>query len=170
MSGKAAAEKAVKAVTGINWGLLERLVKSEDGKREMMVLRRTIDETRAQLNSIRGRKPVKIDWDYFKQELSPELVDQFKGAYENIQIGEYKEELTPKYQQQIKELVKKAGEAAQEAKKEQAKLEAELKGLDKQKSALKTLTADEYFKDHPKTLEKIDDEIRQGIWGPKEKE
>jgi hypothetical protein len=35
-------------------------------------------------------------------------------------------------------------------------------------NALKTLTADEYFKDNPQVLEKIDDEIRQGLWGPKE--
>lgn len=55
MSAKAAAEKAVKTVRGIDWGLLERLVKSDDGRKELLTLRRTIDETRTQLDLFRKR-------------------------------------------------------------------------------------------------------------------
>jgi F-type H+-transporting ATPase subunit d len=168
MSGKAVAEKAVKTAKGIDWGLLERLVKSEDGRKELLTLRRTIDETRAQLSLFKSKKPVNIDWNFYRAELNPTLIDQFKGAYENVKIGEYKEQLSPKFEQDYKQMVTKAGEAAEEARREVAKLEAEAKGLDKQKNALKTLTADEYFKDNPQVLEKIDDEIRQGLWGPKE--
>eukprot|EP00243_Klebsormidium_subtile_P004653 TRINITY_DN18801_c0_g1_i1.p2 TRINITY_DN18801_c0_g1~~TRINITY_DN18801_c0_g1_i1.p2 ORF type:complete len:170 (-),score=67.69 TRINITY_DN18801_c0_g1_i1:223-732(-) len=166
MSAKAAAEKAVKTVRGIDWGLLERLVKSDDGRKELLTLRRTIDETRGQLDLFRKRKPVNIDWNYYKAELNPAMIDEFKAAYEDVKIGEYKEELSPKFEQDYKEMVKQAAEAAKDAKVEASKLEAEAKELDKQKAALKTLTADEYFKSHPQVLEQIDDEIRQGIWGP----
>ncbi|GAQ86872.1 Mitochondrial F1F0-ATP synthase subunit d/ATP7 [Klebsormidium nitens] len=166
MSAKAAAEKAVKTVRGIDWGLLERLVKSDDGRKELLTLRRTIDETRTQLDLFRKRKPVNIDWNYYKAELNPVMIDEFKAAYEDVKIGEYKETLSPKFEQDYKEMVTKAAEAAKEAKVEAAKLEAEAKELEKQKAALKTLTADEYFKSHPQVLEQIDDEIRQGIWGP----
>jgi hypothetical protein len=55
MSGKAVAEKAVKTAKGIDWGLLERLVKSEDGRKELLTLRRTIDETRAQLSLFKSK-------------------------------------------------------------------------------------------------------------------
>eukprot|EP00244_Chara_vulgaris_P011928 TRINITY_DN607_c0_g1_i1.p1 TRINITY_DN607_c0_g1~~TRINITY_DN607_c0_g1_i1.p1 ORF type:complete len:166 (-),score=34.96 TRINITY_DN607_c0_g1_i1:824-1321(-) len=159
--GKAVAQKVARA---IDWDFISKVVLSEEGKRELYVLRRTYDDMMKTLETKFAQKPVPIDWNYYAARLNPNIVNLFKKSYEGLQIPEYTDTYTPEYQKKHEELVKAAEAEEKKSKSLVAMLTAELAKIREQKESLRTMTVDEYFAKNPDVKKKIDDEIATNDW------
>ncbi|KAG0504164.1 hypothetical protein M758_4G025400 [Ceratodon purpureus] len=169
MSGKVAQEagKAAQKAKAIDWDYLQRVVVSDSGKRELAALRRAYDDVAATINDKFNIKPTNINWDFYKQKLGPSIVNIFQDSVNSLEkeVPEYKDDLTADYQTKHQALMAKASEQEEDSKKKIVELEKEISRVQEQKAALRTMTVDEYFAKHPQVKEKIDDEIRNNLWG-----
>lgn len=113
------------------------------------------------------QKPTHINWDFYKQKLGPSIVNIFEQSVNSLEkeVPEYKDDVTADYQAKHQALMAKAAEQEEESKRKIVELEKEIKKVQEEKSALRTMTVDEYFAKHPQSKEKIDDEIRNQYWG-----
>lgn len=81
------------------------------------------------------------------------------------EVPEYKDEYTADYQAKHQALMAKAAEQEEDSKKKIVALEKEIAKVQENKAALRTMTVDDYFAKNPGAKEKIDDEIRNNLWG-----
>ncbi|KAJ8459835.1 hypothetical protein OPV22_032761 [Ensete ventricosum] len=77
MSGsevKKVAEVAAKATTSIDWDGMNKLLVSEEARKEFTNLRRAFDEVNHQLQTKLSQEPEPIDWDYCRKGIGSRLV------------------------------------------------------------------------------------------------
>jgi len=163
MSGKSVS----KVGKSIDWDYLQKVVVSDGGKRELAALRRAYDDVAATINDKFNIKTTSINWDFYKQKLSPSIVNIFEQSVNSLdkEVPEYEDDITADYQSKHKALLAKATEQEEDSKKKVIALDKEIERVREQKDALGTMTVDEYFAKNPQVKEKIDDEIRNQNWG-----
>ncbi|XP_072961420.1 ATP synthase subunit d, mitochondrial [Typha angustifolia] len=168
MSGngvKKAVEVAAKARKAIDWEGMGKLLVSDDARKEFANLRRAFDEVNQQLQTKFSQEPQPIDWEGYRKDLGPKLVDMYKEAYESIEIPKYVDTVTPEYKPKFDALLVELKEAEQKSLKESERLEKEIAEVREMKQKISTMTANEYFEKHPELKKKFDDEIRNDYWG-----
>ncbi|KAJ7570674.1 hypothetical protein O6H91_01G130900 [Diphasiastrum complanatum] len=162
MSGKAVAQKVARS---IDWEFLGKVVVSDEGRKELSILRRTFEDVNNILETKFNVNPPTIKWDFYKEKLGPSIVNIFQKSYESVQIPEYEDTYTPEYKKKYEEWLVKATQMEEESKREVERLKKDLAELRQKKEALRTLTVDEYLADHPDMKQKIDEEIKNHNWG-----
>ncbi|CAL9180752.1 unnamed protein product [Musa hybrid cultivar] len=168
MSGngvKKVAEVAAKATKSIDWDGMAKVLVSDEARKEFANLRRAFDEVNSQLQTKFSQEPEPIDWEYYRKGIGSRLVDMYKEAYESIEIPKYVDTVTPEYKPKFDALLVELKEAEKQSLKESARLEKEIAEVQEMKKKISTMTADEYFENHPELKQKFDDEIRNDNWG-----
>ncbi|CAD5186585.1 ATP synthase subunit d, mitochondrial-like [Musa acuminata AAA Group] len=168
MSGngvKKVAEVAAKATKSIDWDGMAKALVSDEARKEFANLRRAFDEVNSQLQTKFSQEPEPIDWEYYRKGIGSRLVDMYKEAYESIEIPKYVDTVTPEYKPKFDALLVELKEAEKQSLKESARLEKEIAEVQEMKKKISTMTADEYFENHPELKQKFDDEIRNDNWG-----
>ncbi|CAL9771744.1 unnamed protein product [Musa acuminata subsp. burmannicoides] len=168
MSGngvKKVAEVAAKATKSIDWDGMAKVLVSDEARKEFANLRRAFDEVNSQLQTKFSQEPEPIDWEYYRKGIGSRLVDMYKEAYESIEIPKYVDTVTPEYKPKFDALLVELKEAEKQSLKESARLEKEIAEVQEMKKKICTMTADEYFENHPELKQKFDDEIRNDNWG-----
>ncbi|KAG0581765.1 hypothetical protein M758_3G005200 [Ceratodon purpureus] len=152
---------------GVDWDYLNKVVVSADGKRELQALRRAYDEVAATIQEKFTIRPQSINWDFYKEKLGPNIVTIFENSVNSLdkEVPDYECDYTEDYKVQHRSLLTKATEKEEDSKKKIIAIDKELKRIGEEKEALATITVDEYYSKHPEVGAKIDDEIRNHIWG-----
>ncbi|KDP44110.1 hypothetical protein JCGZ_05577 [Jatropha curcas] len=167
MSGtvKKITDVAFKASRNIDWDGMAKLLVSDEARKEFNNLRRAFDEVNSQLETKFSQEPEPINWEHYRKEIGPRLVDVYKEAYESIEIPKYVDTITPQYKPKFDSLLVELKEAEEKSLKESERLEKEIAEVQELKQKISTMTADEYFEKHPELKKKFDDEIRNDYWG-----
>ncbi|CAM6115981.1 unnamed protein product [Calypogeia fissa] len=150
---------------GIDWDFIAKAVVSDEGRRELLALRRSFEDVSDTLENKFSTKEVKIDWKFYTERLGPKIVDTFKSSIDSLQIPDYEDKQTPEYKKKYEEILSKATELEEESKKEIVRLDGELEKIRREKDLLRTRTVDDYLRENPKLKEEIDGEIRNQNWG-----
>lgn len=156
---------AAKATKSIDWDGMAKVLVSDEARKEFANLRRSFDEVNHQLQTKFSQEPEPIDWEYYRKGIGSRLVDMYKEAYESIEIPKYVDTVTPEYKPKFDALLVELKEAEKQSLKESARLEKEIAEVQEMKKKISTMTADEYFENHPELKQKFDDEIRNDNWG-----
>ncbi|KAL5710911.1 hypothetical protein ACHQM5_021420 [Ranunculus cassubicifolius] len=166
-AGKKVADLAKKAAAtkGIDWDGMAKLIVSDEARREFFNLRHAFDEVNQALTTKFSQEPEPIDWEYYRKGIGSRVVDMYKEAYDNVQIPKFVDTVTPQYKPKFEALLVELKEAEQKSLEESARLEKEIEEVRKLKANFSTMTAEDYFKDHPELKKKFDDEIRNDYWG-----
>ncbi|KAH7282110.1 hypothetical protein KP509_35G012400 [Ceratopteris richardii] len=162
MAGKSVAQTVLKE---LDWDKLGKAVVSEEGRRELMNLRRAYDEFNNTLQTKFSLKPKPIDWEYYRARLNPGIVDMFKKSYESIMFPKYVDTVTPEYKKKFEALMVKVTEQEEICRKKIAECKANRKRLAEEKEAILTMTVDDYLAKHPELKTKFDEEIKNHNWG-----
>ncbi|KAL3683901.1 hypothetical protein R1sor_001923 [Riccia sorocarpa] len=160
-AGKNVVQRVAK---GIDWEYLAKVVVSDEGRRELGVLRRSFDDASNTLETKFSAKEVNIDWSFYKAKLGPKIVDTFKSSFDALEVPDYEDKYTPEFKTKYEAMLEKATQLEEESKREIARLDKELEKIRKDKESLKTRTVDDYFRENPKLKEEIDNEIRAQKW------
>nr|AFK34494.1 unknown [Medicago truncatula] len=167
MSGtvKKVTDVAFKAGKKIDWDGMAKLLVTDEARREFFNLRRAFDEVNTQLETKFSQEPEPIDWEYYRKGIGTRLVDMYKQHYESIEIPKFDDTVTPQYKPKFDALLVELKEAEEKSLKESERLEKEIVNVQSLKKRISTMTADEYFAEHPELKKKFDDEIRNDNWG-----
>lgn len=164
-AGKKIADVTFKAGKLIDWEGMAKLMVSDEARKEFTNLRRAFDDVNTQLRTKFSQEPEPVDWEYYRKGVGSRLVDMYKQAYDEIQIPQYVDKVTPEFKPKFDALLVELKEAEQASLKESERLEKEIADVRELKKKLSTMTADEYFEKHPELKKKFDDEIRNDNWG-----
>lgn len=156
---------AFKAGKKIDWDGMAKLLVTDEARREFFNLRRAFDEVNTQLETKFSQEPEPIDWEYYRKGIGTRLVDMYKQHYESIEIPKFVDTVTPQYKPKFDALLVELKEAEEKSLKESERLEKEIVNVQSLKKRISTMTADEYFAEHPELKKKFDDEIRNDNWG-----
>ncbi|CAN4101718.1 unnamed protein product [Withania somnifera] len=161
MSGlvKKIADVTFKAGWTIDWEGMEKLLVTDEARKEFSNLRRAFDD-----------EPEPINWEYYRKGIGSRLVDMYKEAYDSIEIPKFVDTVTPQYKPKFDALGRgkilvELKEIEQKSLKESERLEKEVADVQELKKKLSTMIAEEYFEKHPELKKKFDDEIRNDYWG-----
>ena len=92
------------------------------------------------------------------------IVDQFKSGLDGVKYPAYDGKELEETAAVFKKLVAEAEKLAEEAKKREIEIEAELKAIEEDKQKLATITMDEVFEREPALKAEVDERIRNDQW------
>lgn len=155
------AEAAV--VEQFDWDALGKNVTSDEGKRELSILRSTFFDYQSRVINVPEVKP--IEWAKYEKDIDPEMLADFKKSFEALKKDVPEFDVKPLLQEaesKYSELFKQADEVVAASKKRISELEQELQETAAAKERLAHATIDEELSADPQLAKEIDEEIRQG--------
>ncbi|KAK9861332.1 hypothetical protein WJX84_000506 [Apatococcus fuscideae] len=146
-----------------DWDALSKNVTSDEGKRELSMLRSTFIDFQSRVINVQEAKP--IDWAKYEKDVDPEMLKDFKTSFEALKKDLPEFDVQPLLQEaesKYNELFKQADEVVAASRKRISELEQELKETAAAKERLAHATIDEELSADPEIAKEIDEEIRQG--------
>ena len=146
------------------WAKVRAAVVTDEGQRAVAQLQKMMGDIRDEVS--REAKPMApIDWNALKARSGfPEIVDQFKSGLDGVKYPAYDGKELEETAAVFKKLVAEAEKLAEEAKKREIEIEAELKAIEEDKQKLATITMDEVFEREPALKAEVDERIRNDQW------
>jgi len=159
------AETAV-ATEQINFDELASNVYSDNGKREVQTLRSAYLDITQKLSQMK-QDPPPINFDEWKKETDPKLVDMFQKAFVGMPTPKLDTtDEVAKVDQEFAAIVKQADELASHSEKRIKELKAELESVQAEKDKITKITVDELLASDPAAAKAIDEDIRKGDFLP----
>jgi hypothetical protein len=162
----AKSDSAPAAASDFDWDQLEDAAASDNGKRELQLLRSTFLDVQQKITDM-TKEPEAIKWKQWKEDgVDPQLVDAFQKAYDSMPLPKYEDTGLGELNQSFDDLLKQAGELAAHSETRMKEIQQEIAGIDKELDKVKTLTIDEVLESDPELGKRLHAEISEGKFIP----
>lgn len=156
------ADGAVATQTKV-WDELGDLVSSDEGKRELSILRSTYADIAQKLANM-AKPQDAISWQEWSKDIDPKLVQQFKQAYETMKVPKYEGSDIQDATAQFTALSKEAQAMVAASEARIAEIKEELVNIQKEKQRIATTTIDDELAADPELAKEVDDEVQKNYF------
>lgn len=157
------ADKAV--AVDMDWDSITALIHSDEGKREVTSLRSAYGDIKQRLETL-AKDPTPIDWNTWRKDIDPKLVDGFKNAFDSMKLPEYEGTEVQDAAAQFESLLKEAEALVAHSEQRAKEIQATLQDIARDKERIATATVDEELANDPKLAEEVDREVASKYFMP----